>query len=441
MTVETTTGRTGRTAPAPPRGRTPLGPYGPPALLTDPMTWRAVPYLLVNMFYGLAFFGLLSFAVPAALALTVVGVGVPLLALLMVVWRALAMAERRLLRLAFGVVIADPYRPSAGGGPLRRWREMVVDPATWKDLLYLLLLPPIGFVELVVSVVLWTLGAVLLVAPLPPLFGGAPLKVTDGLLVDDWAKMLACPPAGLAVLVAALYATRGLAWLHALLGVALLGAGEKELLAARAAQLRTSRARGVDAAEAERRRIERDLHDGAQQRLLTVAIDLGRARERLDRDPREAEELLARAHEGAKAALAELRDLARGIHPAILTDRGLEAALSSLTARAPVPVRLSVELDGRPPAAVESIAYFVVSECLANVARHASATEASVRIGRLGERVVVEVRDDGAGGAAPRPGGGLAGLADRAATIDGVLTVDSPPGGPTTVRAELPCRW
>jgi len=248
-------------------------------------------------------------------------------------------------------------------------------------------------------------------------------------------------PVGVGVLLVALYATRGMGWLHALLAVALLGAGEKNLLAARAAQLRASRARAVDAAEAERRRIERDLHDGAQQRLLSVAMDLGRAQAKMDSDPQGARELLAQAHAGAKAAIAELRDLARGIHPAILTDRGLDAALSSLAARAPVRVDLSVEVSHRPPPAVESIAYFVVAESLTNMVKHSEATEVSVRVSREGQRVVVEVHDNGVGAAVPRAGGGLAGLADRAATIDGTLSVNSPLGGPTLIRAELPCQW
>ncbi|GAA3411224.1 hypothetical protein GCM10018952_19010 [Streptosporangium vulgare] len=136
-----------------------------------------------------------------------------------------------------------------------------------------------------------------------------------------------------------------------------------------------------------------------------------------------------------------MRDLARGIYPAILTDRGLSAALSSLAARAPVRVDLSVEVSHRPPPAVESIAYFVVAECLSNLAKHSEATEAFIRVSRQGQRVIVEVYDNGVGAAVPRPGSGLAGLADRAATIDGTLSVDSPLGGPTMIRAELPCEW
>jgi signal transduction histidine kinase len=192
---------------------------------------------------------------------------------------------------------------------------------------------------------------------------------------------------------------------------------------------------------AERRRIERDLHDGAQQRLTALAIDLGRARAKLDTDPAGARDLVEHAHEEAKEALAELRSLARGIHPAILTDRGLDAALSSLTVRTAVPVELDVALPERLPAPIESAAYFVVAESLANVAKHAGATRATVRARIDGGMLVVEISDDGHGGAAPAAGGGLEGLTTRVAAVDGSLTLSSPPAGPTVVRAELPCVW
>ncbi|MCK2221723.1 sensor domain-containing protein [Actinomadura sp. ATCC 31491] len=413
------------------KDRVPLGPHGPLGVLMDPMTWRAVPYLLVSGAIGLGWFMVLSFAVPVSLTLAVVWVGVPLAMATVLMWRGGAMLERRMLRAAFGVRIADPYRrrPEGGVGAHLQW--LVTDPATWKDLGYLLMLLPLGAVEVAVSVALWLGSAGLLLAPLL-------LEVSraqgDPYRVEDQVAAWVCVLFGLALLVLAGYLTRGMAWLHGTLATVLLGGGEEE-------RLRASRARGVDAAEAERRRIERDLHDGAQQRLLSVAVDLGRAQAKFDTDPDEARTLIAQAHTGTKAAIAELRDLARGIHPAILSDRGLDAALSGLAARAPVHVDVNVELSERPPAAVESIAYFTVAEALANLAKHAAATEASVSVFRDGAAVVVDVWDNGVGGALVTPGGGLAGLADRAATIDGVLVVHSPIGGPTMVRAELPCEW
>ncbi|GII82949.1 histidine kinase [Sphaerisporangium siamense] len=425
------------TARRPLRHRVPLGPYGPLGLLIDPMTWRAVPYLLVAGFAtGTAWFVILAVGLSTALALVIVWAGLPLLLLAMLLWRGGAMLERRVLRLAFGVVIPDPYRPRPESGLVRHLGWLIGDPATWKDLGYLLLLFPLGLSEFLVSLTLWSCAIGLLAQPVVVLSGDITV-ISDGLVIDSLPGSLPWALCGVAALVVTLYVTRGMAWLHGLLAVALLGPGDE----ARVRHLRASRARGVDAAEAERRRIERDLHDGAQQRLLSVAMELGRAQAKFDSAPEEARELLARAHADAKAAIAELRDLARGIYPAILTDRGLDAALSALAARAPNRVDVVVELDERPPAAVESIAYFIVAESLANVAKHSVATEASVLVGREGHRVVVEVRDNGIGGAEAVPGGGLAGLADRAATIDGTLTIESPPGGPTVVRARLPYEW
>lgn len=415
------------------KDRVAFGDKGPIGVLVDPMTWRAAPYLLLSMGLGLGWFVALASAVPVSLALVVIWVGIPLVLATLLLWRGAAMLERRLLRLAFGVKIPDPYRPRPDKGLGAHLSWLFRDPATWKDLGYLLLLFPLGVVEFFVSVVVWALSIGMI---LSPVLYAQRLEVsyTDVLIVDSWPKAFLACLIGLAALPLAAYAVRGMAWLHGTLAVVLLGGNQEE-------HLRSTRARGVDAAEAERRRIERDLHDGAQQRLLAVAMDLGRAEAKLDTDPAEARELLAQARSGTRAAIQELRDLARGIHPAILTDRGLDAALSALAARAPVRVDVSVEIADRPPAAVESIAYFVVAEALTNVAKHSGATEASVRVSRQGLCVVVEVYDNGLGGAWLEGGGGLAGLSDRAAAIDGILVVHSPPGGPTLIRAELPCEW
>jgi signal transduction histidine kinase len=243
--------------------------------------------------------------------------------------------------------------------------------------------------------------------------------------------------AGLVLL--APWVTHAMAAIDAAVGRRLLSLSPQEAVDRRVAQLETSRAAAVDSAEAERRRIERDLHDGAQQRLVSLAMDLGDARERLESDPEGGRALVAEAHEEAKAALKEIRDLVRGIHPVILEDRGLDAALSAIVARSPVPVRLHVDVAERPPAAVESTAYFVVAEALTNVARHAEATTAAVTIERSGDRLVIEVRDDGRGGANPKAGSGLRGLRDRVQAHQGSMHVVSPPGGPTTLFVELPC--
>jgi len=207
---------------------------------------------------------------------------------------------------------------------------------------------------------------------------------------------------------------------------------------ARIGELETSRAGVVDAAETERRRIERDLHDGAQQRLVSLAMDLGRAKAKFGTDPEGAAEIVSQAHDQAKEALAELRNLVRGVHPPVLSDRGLDAALSGLAALSPVPVTVSVELPSRPPAAIEAIAYFVVAEALTNIAKHAHAHHARILVVGVDDQLSVEITDDGVGGADPA-GQGLSGLAARVAGVDGQFRVTSPPGGPTTLEVTLPC--
>ncbi len=224
----------------------------------------------------------------------------------------------------------------------------------------------------------------------------------------------------------------------------LLGPGPREALAQRVESLARSRADLVDAADAERRRIERDLHDGAQQRLVSLAMNLGMARERLDGESEPVREALASAHDEAVLALTELRQFIRGLHPAVLSDRGLVAALSGLAARAPLPVKLQVDVPRPASAAVEAVAYFIVSESLANVAKHAQATQAGVAVTRTRDVLRIIVTDNGRGGAAPgtRDGAshtGLRGLEQRAAAVDGTLSIDSPSGGPTVITAELPC--
>jgi signal transduction histidine kinase len=211
-------------------------------------------------------------------------------------------------------------------------------------------------------------------------------------------------------------------------------------LRARMEELRASRVRIVEAGDSERRRLERNLHDGAQARLVGLAYLLGHARRSADKDPTELPELLDQALDELKLSLSELRDLARGIHPAVLTERGLDAAVYALASRAPIPVDLETRGNGRLPEQVEIAAYFTVAEALTNVAKYAQATEANVAISRENGRVTVDVTDDGVGGADRSRGSGLRGLADRVAALDGTLDVDSPPGQGTHVRVEIPLR-
>jgi signal transduction histidine kinase len=205
-------------------------------------------------------------------------------------------------------------------------------------------------------------------------------------------------------------------------------------------ELAASRARLVEAADAARRRIERDLHDGAQQRLVAAALELTILDKQLDRDPAAARSVLARAREHLEDGLGELRDLARGIHPAVLTERGLQAAVIALVQRAPVPVDLEVEVPERLDAGIEAAAYFVVSEALTNVAKYADADSASVRVRFTGGALLVTIADDGIGGAELERGSGLRGLADRVQAVGGVLEVTSPPGEGTRLSVQLPAR-
>jgi signal transduction histidine kinase len=212
------------------------------------------------------------------------------------------------------------------------------------------------------------------------------------------------------------------------------GAEERE----RIAVLETTRAGAVDLQEAELRRIERDLHDGAQARLVALGMSLGMAEQKLATDPEAAQRLLAEARRGTHEALEELRNLARGIHPPVLADRGLEAAVAALADRTPLTVNVAIDVSRRPPAPVESAAYFVVAEALANSGKHARAEQVDIGIRLEGDDLVVEVVDDGGGGADPS-GNGLRGLARRVEALDGTLAVTSPRGGPTTIRAVIPC--
>jgi signal transduction histidine kinase len=303
------------------------------------------------------------------------------------------------------------------------------------------LLLPVGAAEFagVGSAFAFALGAITLPAWLFVAFPeGAPLW--QNVRIDTLPETLAVTVVALPVsLVVAYLTVAGLTRAHAVLGRALLGPSRRARLAERVEELTESRSRVLSATLAERRRIERDLHDGAQQRLVSLAMELGRAREKMATDPDAARKLIEDAHGEAKRALAEVRDLVQGICPAVLSDRGLDAAIYALADRCPMPVEVSLELNGRPPEAMETTAYFVVAETLSNVAKHSGASEARVAVWRVPEeRLVVEVVDDGKGGADPEAGTGLAGLRDRLGALDGRLFVESPAGGPTHVRAELP---
>ena len=404
-------------------------------------TWLATIHLLANLPVGLVMF------VPIVVGVTL-GLGlIPLFLLgIPVLWLTLGLAElfarfeRGRFAVTLGERIADPRLPRADGEPWLRWRRRrAMSAASWRAVGYGVLLMPVGTVTFALTTVLWSGSLTLLTLPaynwaLPN--GGADL---GPFTVRGVVATVLVGLAGLVLLWVTPYVLRGIAAVHAAAAQAILGPLTARRMAARVGQLEESRARVVDSAEAERRRIERDLHDGAQQRLVALAMNLGRARSRYDEDPEAARALLDEAHTEAKQALVELRDLARGIHPAVLEDRGLDAALSGLAGRSPVPVTVEVDVGARPSRTIEAIAYFVVAEALTNVAKHARASRASVVVRRLDGRLRIVVTDDGSGGADPAQGSGLAGLADRVSGVDGRLSVHSPAGGPTVLTVELPC--
>jgi signal transduction histidine kinase len=356
----------------------------------------------------------------------VVAVGMPIPMLWVVQgWSAI---QRERLRAVLGVTVDQPLRPTGHGPwPIGPWRSA----GTWRQLSYHLLAFVIGgggalalacwcAPVLAIGYVVWR----------PSMLGGLVAVVAAA------AMTIVAPPIALWVARVDESAAR-----------TLLGPSRSEVLARQVESMARVRTEIVAATDAERRRIERDLHDGAQQRLVSLAMNLGMARVAFTDSPEPVRQAIAEAHDEAILALAELREFIRGLHPAVLNDRGLDAALSGIAARAPLPVRLRVDVEPRCSASVEAVAYFIVSEALTNVAKYAQATRADVTVTRIGAGLRVVVSDDGCGGAAVPPddggsassGTGLRGLIQRAASVDGTLTIDSPAGGPTVITAELPC--
>jgi signal transduction histidine kinase len=395
--------------------------------------WRELVYVALCLPLGLGWGFALGLGLTLGLALSVVLVGIPMLIAAMLAWRRVAAWERDRAALVLGAPIASPYAPLPPEGALKRLWARVRDKGTWKDLGWIGVLATAGTVAGAVTVALCAAVAILVTLPLTA------ATFPEGTTIADVGPLLAWSLAlgGIALAVATVALVRPLAHGIGSLARALLGPDVEEQVA----QLESSRASAVDATDSTLRRIERDLHDGAQHRLVAIALDLGRARERMKDDPAAAEPLIVEAHAEVKRAMAELRDLVRGIHPSILTDRGLDAAVSALAGRSPVPVAVAVELERRPPAAVETAAYYLVAEALTNVAKHSRAHEAQVRMQARERQLVVEVRDDGVGGAVRAPGSGLEGIGQRVDALGGELELDSPEGGPTTLKAVIPCEW
>jgi signal transduction histidine kinase len=400
-------------------------------------TWQETAYLLIDLAVGIAGFTFVVTGLSLGAGLLITLVGLPVLVVTLLGCRGGAWLERRRARL-LSLELPDPPPLNREGSFLRRASRPLVDGAAWRAAAYFVVMLPVGVATFTVTVTIWStaLGLLTLPAWAWALPHGGPQFGEAYYWSRPWQLAVAAVAGALLTLLAP-WVVRVLAACSKALVSGLLGSSRREL-EERAEILTETRSRTVDASIDERRRLERDLHDGAQQRLVALGMDLGIALEKLDTDPDAAKALLRDAHGDAQLALRELRDLARGIHPAVLSDRGLDAAVSGLAARSPVPVRVHGSLARRPPASVEATAYFIASEALANVAKHANASSAEVLLAIEDDRLRVEIADDGRGGADP-DGAGLRGLADRAAALDGSFTVDSPHGGGTRIVTELPC--
>ncbi len=417
-------------------------------ILFGPNIFARAGFLLTRFPMGLFWFLVIVIGLSVGLGTIVIIIGLPTLIGLFHLLRAGARFERHLVGLAGGPTLGDPYRKPPDGAPAgKRWRTRLTDPATYRDLLYLLLQFPFGLFTFVITVVTLsvTVGALAV-----PLFynrlGSARISFfgdTDSsvFVVDRLWKALLVAGVGLILLPLLPLATRALSALHFGLAKLLLGPTRYEEVTGAQVQ----RDLGLAADMTERKRIERDLHDGAQQRLVAMTMELGRARAKLDDDPDSARELLDSAHGHAKAAMQELRDLARGISPPLLSDRGLDAALSALAARSPIPVDLTIELERRLPESVESTAYFVIAEAMTNAVKHSKAKVITVRVMDHAARLSVSVSDNGLGGVDPT-GSGVMGLADRVRSVGGDFMARNRDGGAAgggfagvEILAEIPC--
>ncbi|MFF1836770.1 sensor histidine kinase [Streptomyces sp. NPDC058231] len=372
----------------------------PTRFALDPWTWKEISYLLTNLPMAIAGFVYTVVMVSIGVGLAVTVIGLPLLAGGLQGARLLGRAERGRARALLGLRVDEPsamalVHRDRGFFPWL-WSSLK-DPVGWRAALYSFIRLPWGVLTFTVTLV--------------SLFVLWPVLPFTARLLSNADRAMA----------------RGLL-------------SPSDELERRIAELESDRGVVVDTAAADLRRIERDLHDGAQARLVALAMGLGLAKEKLTQDPEAAARMVDEAHGEVKVALQELRDLARGIHPAVLTDRGLDAALSAVASRCTVPVTVGVDMPARPAEAIEGIAYFTVSELLQNVSKHSGARSASVEVWRSGDRLMLQVTDDGRGGARMDGGTGMSGLAERLGAVDGLFVLDSPAGGPTTVTAELPWR-
>jgi signal transduction histidine kinase len=395
--------------------------------------WRNTAFVTAGIPVHLAAWSV--FALPWVISVPLTGLDTLLvtaisLALPLAVIRPLNAVQRSRF---WGLLCVDIPSPPRGRRDLR---TVLRSRTTWRPLIYHGLVGPLLAVGGLLVVGMWAAGFALAFLyayawALPPY---SPLALPENEKFDT--VLTVC---GIALLIAVPAVAALVTRLDTWAALALLGRSRTEELERRVEDLAEKRAGVVDAADAERRRIERDLHDGVQQRLVSLAMNLGLARETLTDVPDDAMRVIAEAHAEAKEALTELRNVVRGLHPAVLDDRGLDAALSGIAARAPLPVKLRVDVPERPAPTVEAIAYFVASEALTNITKHARASHVEMVLTGRGGLLRMTITDDGVGGADPSRGTGLTGLRQRVASVDGTFRITSPAGGPTVITVELPC--
>ena len=426
-------------------------------IVRAPLTRRTRRELLYCGFGGLAGLAgfwitlvLLAFGLTVSASILGTVFGLLLLTVALRVSRRLAALHRRLLRRLTGYQVEAPPRFQPGAGILGRLDRRLRDRAAWRGVWYSLIKLPVAAVQLY-AVTLAVTGVVNLTYPLywalfrnhpggngSPLVAVMPTPFGGNLTIYSWPGTFPAALAGAASVVAAAWLARGITAADHVLIRRLLGPSS---MAERVSELERNRTLAVEDSAAALRRVERDLHDGAQMRLAALAMNLGMAREKLDDDDgATVRELIDAAHRNAVDALADLRDLARGIHPPVL-DSGLASALATVAASSAIPASVDADIDPRPAPAIETIAYFCAAELIANATKHSYANQITIKI--YTERtgfLRLEVSDDGIGGADAGRGSGLAGLAQRVSTVDGRIDVVSPAGGPTTVTVELPMR-
>jgi len=405
---------------------------------------------IVPLALGLALGSQLGFIplilVLVSASLIPLGVGVPALIGSIAMCRWFADLHRDVAGSLLGREVPRPYRPIRSEERwIARFRIAGGDPATWRDLSWLVANTVVGLVINLLVVVLPLTGLFYVTMPLwwGWLPAGSDIGSMGAFRVHAQADTLWMALFGVGLWIFWLWVTPRLMWLNAIVTANLLGPTETEVvnakLTTRVTQLSESRAVSVDTHASELRRIERDLHDGAQARLVALGMSLGMAEETVDDNPEAAKQLLSEAREATTSALAELRSLVRGIHPPVLADRGLEGALQALALANPANVKVAMDVPGRPPEPVESAVYFAIAEALTNTAKHGGADNVWLRLSYSDGKLVAVVGDDGRGGARVEPGGGLHGLERRLAAFDGTLLVTSPLGGPTVVYLEVPC--